>query len=303
MADAVIGSTLSGADAFSQVLYGVVLVIVVYLVLAGSEYLHYTFTRMYKDRVELFADTYISGPRMYSVTQDPSVIGSKTIHFSDNQRSGVEFSYSLFTYINSDTFNNTDTTSLYHILHKGYGKMYPLLGPGIFCWGNRNTLRVFMNCYDTWNNYTDIDNIPVDKWFHITVSCKGNTMYVYINGNLKTKMSLSNNTPPYQNYGNVYLFSSRKQTLNSTTTVSLLNDTMFSRDNIGHLTSITFNGAIKGMVSRVYYFGYALTYSEIQTLLNVGPSPTIVTSSSSSSMTSMSSPYLSDTWWTNRHGP
>jgi hypothetical protein len=302
MADAGTGITLTGPDAFSQVLVGVVLVILVYLVLAACDYVYQTFTRMYKDRVDLFPDTYISGPRMFTVTQDPNIPSSKTIYFSDNQRSGIEFSYSLFVYINSDTFNNTDTTSLYHILHKGYGKMYPLLGPGIFCWGNRNTIRVFMNCYDTWNNYTDIDNIPVDKWFHITVSCKGNTMYVYINGNLKTKMSLSNNTPPYQNYGNVYLFSSRKLTLNSTTTVSLQKDIMFSQDTIGHLTSITFNGAIKGMVSRVYYFGYALTYTEIQTLLNDGPSQTINTANSSST-TSMASQYLSDTWWTNRHGP
>jgi hypothetical protein len=303
MADAIIGSTLSGADAFSQVLFGVVLVIVVYLVLAGCDYIYRTFTRMYKDRVELFPDTYISGPRMFSVTQDPNIPNSKTIYFSDNQRSGIEFSYSLFVFINSDTFNNTESASLYHILHKGYGKMYPLLGPGIFCWGNKNTIRVFMNCYDTWNNYTDIDNIPVDKWFHITVTCKGNTMYVYINGNLKTKMALSNNTPPYQNYGNVYLFSSRKQTLNSTTTVSLQKDVMFSQDTLGHLTSITFNGAIKGMASRVYYFGYALTYTEIQTLLNVGPSQIIHTANNSTSTALMDSQYLSDSWWTNRHGP
>uniref|UniRef100_A0A6C0AMP7 Lectin/glucanase superfamily protein n=1 Tax=viral metagenome TaxID=1070528 RepID=A0A6C0AMP7_9ZZZZ len=297
MADAAGGITLSGADALSQVLLGVVLVIVVYIVLATSEFLYKSFTRMYKDRVELFANTYVSGPKMYSVIQDPRIPQSKTIYFSDNQRSGIEFSYSLFTYIRSDTFDNNDTSSLYHILHKGYGKMYPLLGPGIFCWGNKNTLRIFMNCYHTWDNYTDIENIPVDKWFHLTVTCKGNTLFVYINGNLKTKMALSNNTPPYQNYGNVYAFSNRKLTLNSTNTVSLLNDPMFSTDTPGHLNSITFNGPIKGMISRVFYFGYALTYSEIQALLNMGPSRTI------EGDVNMSTEYLSDTWWTNKQGP
>lgn len=296
MADAIGGITLTGVDTLSQILLGVVLVIVVYLVLATSEFFYKSITRMYKDRVELFANTYVSGPKMYTVTQNPNITQSKTIYFSDNQRSGIEFSYSFFIFIKSDTFNNTDTSSLYHILHKGYGKMYPLLGPGIFCWGHKNTLRVFMNCYDTWDNYSDIDNIPVDKWFHLTVTCQGNTLYVYINGNLKTKMALSNNTPPYQNYGNVYAFSNRKVTLNSTNTVSLLNDTMFSTNTPGYLSSITFNGPIKGMISRVYYFSYALTYSEIQSLLNMGPSTTI-----EGNDTMSMSPYLSDTWWTNKY--
>jgi hypothetical protein len=304
MADAVTGTILTGEGAFSQVLFGMVLVIVIYLVLASVEYMYTSYTRMYKDRVELFPDTYVSGPRMFTITQNPNIKGSKTIYFSDNQRSGIEFSYSLFININSGTFNNSDTSSLYHILHKGYGRAYPLLGPGIFCWGHVNKLRIFMNCYDTWNNYTDIENIPVDKWFHLTVSCKGNTLYAYINGNLKTKIALSNNTPPYQNYGNVYAFNNRKLQLTAANTQSLLKDPMFS-DPIAPLTSITFNGAIKGMISRVYYFSYALTYSEIQTLLHMGPSSTISKDPNTGNLadTDIDGAYLSDTWWVNRQGP
>jgi hypothetical protein len=298
MADA--ASMLTGEGAVSQILFGVVLVIVIYLAIASGEYMYNSITRMYKDRVELFPDTYVSGSKMYTITQNPNVKGSKTIYFSDNQRSGIEFSYSLFININSSTFDNTDTSSLYHILHKGYGRTYPLLGPGIFCWGHVNKLRVFMNCYDTWDNYADIENIPVDKWFHLTVTCKGNTLYVYINGNLKTKMALSNNTPPYQNYGNVYAFNNRKLQLNVATTQSLLKDPMFS-DPISPLTSITFNGSIKGMISRVYYFSYALTYPEIQSLMNVGPSPKIAKDANNKEMNLGS--YLSDTWWVNNHGP
>jgi hypothetical protein len=300
MADAQVLSVATSENPFSQILYGVVLVIIVYLALSGSEYLYNSVTRMYKDRVELFPNTIVSGPKMYTILQNPNIPEAKTISFSDNQRSGIEFSYSLFIYINSDTFNNSDTSSLYHILHKGYGRTYPLLGPGIFCWGNTNKLRVFMNCYDTWDNYSDVENIPVDKWFHLVVTCKGNTLYVYINGNLKTKMALSNNTPPYQNYGNVYAFNNRKLTLSKTNTRSLEKDPMFSSDTSGYLSSITFNGAIKGMISRVYYFGYALTYTEIQSLFNMGPS-TKIDNNGSDSMTV--GPYLSDTWWVNKQGP
>ena len=154
------------------------------------------------------------------------------------------------------------------------------MGPGLFMKGNSNTLRVYMNCYQTWNNYADIDNIPIEKWVHIVVSCKGNQLYVYINGNLKTKMALSGNTPPYQNYGDIYLFSQRTITLSSSTTPSLKS------------TSLIFNGAAKGLASRVFYFAYALTYTEIQNLISMGPSP--VMEGVNMSIT----PYLTDQWWT-----
>ena len=299
MADALAVSvqsvTLNGADTLSQVLTGVALIAIVYLVLSGTEFLYNSITRMYKDRVELFPNTYVSGPKMLTALQNPNNPQAKTIYFSDNQRSGIEFTYSLFTFVRSDTFS-AGNSKLYHILHKGYSQMYPLLGPGIFCWGDVNKLRIFMNCYDTWNNYTDIENIPVDKWFHLTVSCKGNTLYVYINGNLKTKMALSNNTPPYQNYGNVYAFSNRKLTLSKSITTSLEKDPAF-QDPAYQITSMSFDGAIKGMISRVYYFSYALTYTEIQAMMNLGPSTVM----DGTDMTI--SPYLSDTWWTNKHGP
>ena len=278
----------------SQVVTGLAIVIILYLVMSGGEYIYNSFMRMWKDRVELFPKTYPSGSRMYTAIQNPANPNAKTIYFSDNQRSGIEFSYSMFIYLNSETFSKVES-NLYHIMHKGYNVSYPLMGPGIFAWGNENKIRVFMNCYDTWDNYTDIENIPVDKWFHLVVSCKGNKLYVYINGNLKSKFSLSGNTPPYQNYGDVYLFNPRKITLSSAKTVSLAKDPQFMGDQ--PMTQMVFDGSAKGMVSRVYYFGYALTYTEIQSLMNSGPSKEI--EGPNMNIT----PYLSDTWWTNNQGP
>jgi len=277
------------------IMTGIALVIIVYLTLAGGEFLYTSFYRMFKDRVELFPKTYVSGSKMLTAIQNPHNPNAKTIYFSDNQRSGVEFTYSLFIFIKSETFS-TGNAKLYHILHKGYSQVYPLMGPGIFCWGDVNKLRIFMNCYDTWNNYSDIENVPVDKWFHLTVTCKGNTLYAYINGNLKTKMALSNNTPPYQNYGNVYAFSNRKLTLTKAITTSLEKDPMF-QDSRYQVSSLAFDGPIKGMISKVTYFGYALTYTEIQSMMSSGPSTQM--DSTDLSMTQ----YLSDTWWANKEGP
>jgi hypothetical protein len=288
------GSSYMGPSVSMQVLTGLVLIVLLYLSLSMAEFIYKSFSSRWTNKVNLFPNTYTSGTKMYTAIQNPTNPAALTVNVSNNQRSGVEFSYSMFVYLNSDTFSSGNA-NLYHILHKGYGQVYPLLGPGIFSWGNKNCIRVFMNCYDTWDNYTDIENIPVDKWFHIVVSCKGNTLYVYINGNLKQKVALSGNTPPYQNYGNVYLFSSRKTTLFTSITSSLQNDSNFM--GTGAASSLVFDGAAKGMASRVTYFSYALTYTEIQALMNMGPSS--VMDGTDLSLT----PYLSDTWWANKQGP
>jgi hypothetical protein len=291
------GVSFNGTDPLSQVLTGVALVAAIYFTMLFAEYLYNSYLGMFRDRIELFPNTYPSGSLAFTAVQNPASPIAQTIYTSDNQRSGVEFSYAMFCYIQSATFSRGEAV-LYHILHKGYSKPYPLMGPGIFVWGNSNTLRVYMNSYQSWTNYTDIENIPVEKWFHLVVSCKGNQLLVYINGNLKTKMALAGNTPPYQNYGDVSLFSSRKQTINSTMTVSLNTDV---GDNIlttsGGGTQLRFDGSASGMVSRVFYFAYALTYTEIQTLMNMGPSPKIEGPSMSIS------PYLTDQWWTNKYPP
>ena len=287
------GISFTGQDTISQVLTGIAIVVLLYLSLSAAEYFYKSFMALWNDKVELFPNTYVSGSKMYTAIQNPENPSARTVHLSDNQRSGVEFSYSMFVYLNSTTFANGQA-NLYHILHKGYSQVYPLLGPGIFCWGNKNVIRVYMNCYDTWNNYSDIENIPVDKWFHLVVSCKGNTLYVYINGNLKQKVALHGNTPPYQNFGNVYLFSSRKISLITTVTQSLKNDDEYIN---GNMTGINFDGSASGMASRVYYFSYALTYTEIQTLMKMGPSQ--IMDGNNMSLT----PYLSDSWWTNQQGP
>ena len=279
--------SFGGSDPLSQVLTGVALVAAVYFTMLFAEYIYQSYLAMFRDRVEIFPNTYTSGSLSHTAIQDPKSPLAKTVYTSDNQRSGVEFSYSLFCYITSDTFSNGDD-QLYHILHKGYSKPYPLMGPGLFMKGNSNTLRVYMNCYQTWNNYADIDNIPIEKWVHIVVSCKGNQLYVYINGNLKTKMALSGNTPPYQNYGDIYLFSQRKIIIPSTT-ASLRTGTDESQVSSG---ALNFNGAAKGLASRVFYFAYALTYTEIQNLISMGPSP--VMEGVNMSIT----PYLTDQWWT-----
>jgi hypothetical protein len=287
-------SSSGSSDTVTDVLMGVAIVVLLYIGLATAEFIYKSIMSMWVDKVELFPETYPSGTRMFTAIQNPRNPAAKTVNLSDNQRSGVEFSYAMFIYLKSECFASGEQ-KLLHILHKGYNKPYPLMAPGIFTWGNKNTLRIFMNSYDSWNNWSEVENIPVDKWFHLVVSCKGNTLFVYINGSLKQKVNLSGNTPPYQNYGDVYLFSPRKMAVSKTITTSLATDPEFK--GMGSNSSLQFGGAASGMVSRVYYFSYALSYTEIQKLMNMGPSS--VMSGPDMSMT----PYLSDTWWVNAQGP
>jgi hypothetical protein len=287
-------SSSGSSDTVTDILMGIAIVVLLYIGLATAEFIYKSIMSMWVDKVELFPDTYASGTRMFTAIQNPHNPAAKTANLSDNQRSGVEFSYAMFVYLKSECFASGEQ-KLLHILHKGYNKPYPLMAPGIFTWGNKNTIRIFMNSYDSWNNWSEVENIPVDKWFHLVVSCKGNTLFVYINGSLKQKVTLSGNTPPYQNYGDVYLFSPRKMAVSKSITTSLASDPEFK--GMGSNSSLQFGGAASGMVSRVYYFSYALSYTEIQKLMNMGPSS--VMSGPDMSMT----PYLSDTWWVNAQGP
>jgi hypothetical protein len=281
--------SLTGTDPVSQILTGIVMVAILYFVMAAGEYIYGSWYTMYRDRVELFPNTYASGAKVYQAIQNPKNKNSKTVQFSDNQRYGIEFSYAMFCHLTSETFDGE--MKLKHILHKGYSRPYPLLGPGIFAWGHKNCLRIYVNCFKTWNNFVEVENIPVDKWFHLVVSVKGSQVYVYINGNIKSKVTTPDATPPYQNYGDVYVFNTRKLILSRTAVPSLADDPALTDSS----PNLEFIGSAKGYVSRVFYFGYALTYTEINALMNMGPSNIM------EGVDLSISPYLADRWWVDKN--
>jgi hypothetical protein len=204
--------------------------------------------------------------------------GSKIVNLSDNERTGVEFSYSFYLYVHPSTFRQE--FGLLHIFHKGYSQQFPLLAPGVYMRSDTNTLRVYMNTYKTWNNFVEIENIPLSKRVHVAIICKENSLEVFINGNLSKKLSFDG-FAPYQNYQDICCFSQRRITLKQSLVPSV--------DEGG----FDVFGCMKGLLSRLTYFSYALCYAEIQQLMNEGPSNKM----DSSSVTTTIPPYLSDTWW------
>lgn len=267
-------------DIVSKVLNGLMYVGILFLVMMFIEIMYSYYNRLSLNRTTLVANT-INSDKTISIPQDPNASGSNTVNLSNNERTGVEFSYSFYLNVNPSTFQTADQTAgLYHIFHKGYASQFPLMAPGVYMRSDQNTLRIYMNTYKTWNNYIDVENIPVSKWVHVVVVCKEHALEIYVNGNIAKKMSFDGYSP-YQNYQDICCFSNRR--------------ILLSKSKVTSLGDSDFNvlGAMKGMLSRLTYFSYGLCYAEIQQLMNQGPS-----SKMDSAQSMDIPPYMADNWWT-----
>jgi len=268
---------IAGKGFFQQVLLVLITLTVLFFLFVTFEYLVISFMRMGSKSVELMPYTVAAEDKQYVFTQDLNVDPfGKQILFSDNERTGTEFSYSFFLYVNPSTFSGDDV--LKHVFHKGYATPWPLLGPGVFVKGNSNTLRIIMNAYKGPMTFIDVDNIPVRKWFHCVLVCRKNSLEVYINGNLIKKLPFEGSMP-YQNFQNVTLFSTLNLSLSDKKVMSLGGP-------------LNFNGSFSGSLSNLVYFAYALSYTEIQALVTKG------VSSKTLSKSQDMPPYLTDTYWT-----
>lgn len=284
---------VSTSEIFPQILYGVVVVGIVYILYMGIEVLWRAYLGYGNTRVMVYPMT-TNMPKTFQ--QDPSNPQTVYLPVSQNQLTGIEFSYSTFIYVDDSTFtNNTSPQQWSTVFYKGYESgPFPLCGPGVFVSTDNNNnpvLRVIMNSYTSWFNKVDVTQIPVKKWFHLVlVLSANNSMNVYINGNLANKLVLDG-TIAYQNYEPLNVLS----TFKTVTTTHF--DNSSSTDNtprrgIPPGETFVINGAMTGFVSNIVYYSYAIGYSEIQALLQMGPSSKMDTQS----MTAP--PYLIDTWWT-----
>jgi hypothetical protein len=230
------------------------------------------------NRTKLLPNTYNIEDKAINIPQNPNIKGSKPVNLSDNERSGIEFSYTFYLNVSPSAFRQE--YGLNHIFHKGFSSQFPLLAPGVYMRSDTNTLRVYMNTYKTWNNYVEVENIPVGKWVHVAIVCSENSLEVYINGNLAKKLPFDG-FAPYQNYEDICCFSQRR--------ITLKHSIVPSTDENG----FDVFGCLKGQLSRLSYFSYALCYAEINQLMNEGPSSKMDSSSTSANVP----PYLDDTWW------
>jgi hypothetical protein len=261
----------------AQILFGLALVVGLYLVLLFIEVIYKYVNRLSMSRTELLPYTYNIDDKSINIAQNPNVKGSKPVNLSNNERSGIEFTYSFYLNVSPTAFRQE--YGLCHIFHKGYSSQFPLLAPGVYMRSDTNTLRVYMNTFKTWNNFVEVENIPISKWVHIAIVVNDNSLEVYVNGNLAKKLPFDG-FAPYQNYEDICCFSQRR--------ITMKHSIVPSTDENG----LDVFGCMKGQLSRLNYFSYALCYAEIQQLMNEGPSSKL-----ESAMNTNVPPYLDDTWW------
>lgn len=198
------------------------------------------------DKDPHFLDGMQQANQMKRFIQDPKEDGSKTIIRSQNEDAGIEFTWSIWIFIDDLA---SGAGKYRHIFHKGddpshidsTGIVYPNNAPGLYIAPNTNTLHVTMNTFNNYDEEVSVPNIPIQKWLNVVIRCKNTTLDVYINGVISQSVML--NGVPKQNYGDVWLCA---------------------------------NGGFSGYVSNLWYFDYALTASEIAALNTTGPNRKMV---------------------------
>jgi len=211
-------------------------------------------------------DGMVDATQMIVFSQDPSGNNSQTIYRSVNASDGIEFTWSVWIYINN--LNDSGTTPTYkHIFSKGNsdlqnnGMISPNNAPGLYIAPNSNTLVLMMNTFDVINEEIHIPDIPLNKWVNVIVRCKNTTLDVYVNGTITRSINLVG--VPKQNYGDVY---------------------------------VAMNGGFNGNISNLWYYNYALGTTAIQNISQNGPN-TYMISSSGSGMSDNMFDYLSLRWF------
>lgn len=208
----------------------------------------------------------IDAKEMHIISQDPKIKGNIPILRSDNQRGGIEFTWSVWIYINNLTYKDGQYR---HVFHKGNdrvsneaprnGMISPNNAPGLYVGPNTNSIVVVMNTFENITEEITIDNIPIKKWVNVVIRCNGNILDVFINGSLTRRHILK--SVPKQNYGDVF---------------------------------VSMNGGFDGYTSNLRYFDYAIGTNTVEQVLRGGPN---LKMKSDSIIPLKSSDYLALRWY------
>ena len=207
-------------------------------------------------------DGMVDATQLIVFPQDPSSNNAKTIYRSINENDGIEFTWSVWIYINNLQYLEGQYK---HIFYKGNsdlnenGLNFPNNAPGLYIAPNTNSLVVMMNTYNSINEEVVIPGIPLNKWINVIIRCQNTTLDVYINGTITRSVNLMG--VPKQNYGNVY---------------------------------VGMNGGFNGNISNLWYYDYALGITEIQNISTDGPNTYMI---GSNGMSLRNPDYLSLRWY------
>lgn len=251
-----------------------ILILILYLTILslGS----FILTRIFKRTANpILVDGMINAKQQMIIRQNPSMPGSKPIARSTNERDGVEFTWSVWIFVEDSNFATPDSKSK-HIFHKGNdkfginGQAVLINAPGLYLSpiiadasnGDTAQLFVILNTFETANERVDINNVPLNKWVNVIIRVtKQNQLDIFINGTMVNRHKLS--SIPRQNYGDVF---------------------------------VTSNGGFFGNLASLRYFEYAISTSKIQSIFISGPNRATI-NAGEVNLKQNNNAYLSQRWF------
>jgi hypothetical protein len=214
----------------------------------------------------------IDGTYGIIVPQNPKDNDSVTILRSNNESKGMEFTWSVWLYINDI---GLESNKHQHIFNKGTGTYNQNTGlstvnnaPGLYLGPGSNTLKIIMNSVSDPNDSTgilSIDNIPIRKWVNVVIRLENVMLDIYVNGTISSRSILEN--VPKQNYDDIYVCQ---------------------------------NGGFSGKLSDLRYYNYALNVFEINRIVNAGPNTSTNKRSQDQIALSGGYSYLSTRWFNSK---
>ena len=189
----------------------------------------------------------LNGSSSLVVSQDPTNQNSIPILRSNNQSGGMEFTWSVWIFING--VNTSESNDYALIFNKGNGTFFSegpykgmstvSSGPGLYLDNNvsqegRVNMVVAMSTVSTTNarDLMVIKDVPLQKWFHCAIRLENTTLDTYINGTIANRIILQD--VPSQNYEDIYVCS---------------------------------NGGFNGNISNLQYFDSALSVFQINNIV------------------------------------
>lgn len=252
-----------------------ILVIIVFLFLLNLGILAIQYFMGSSDSPYLI-DGMIGGNEPQTITQDPKNNKSILIKRSNNQESGIEFTWS--TWIRIDELKSgTDINKYQHIFHKGEKDNFDEDGiakvnnaPGLYVKqitpenkANFASLKIIMSTTESGNdNFIEVDDIPLKQWVNVIIRLQNTTLDIYINGTVSGRYNLSD--VPFQNFYDVHVCQ---------------------------------NNGFTGKLSNLRYYDSALNIFQITKIVNNGPN---LTALEDSQKLQNNYNYLSTSWYTSK---
>ena len=259
-----------------EILAGIVICAIIYIIILIIKAIIDKSTNASNDAPVIFSGL-VNAKKVRVAVQNPNEDESVTLHRSINEQ-GIEYTYSVWLFFDGESWSS-ENNNWKHIFHKGPKidgfqsnnpdisplEICPIQCPGLWLSPIDNTLRLYVNTYETNKEYIEITNLPVKKWIHFVLTQQNFTTNIFINGRLKRTFSLQ--SLPRQNYYDLY---------------------------------ITDKGGFTGYLSKMQYFNYVLSPTSIYDLAKKGPNLTQDSSeldNEENAYLKSNLPYLSNRWW------